>query len=79
MIPLITGNHHQQEKHAKIKTKTKNTEDTLCSNRPLGTFFFFFLEADLKGLRQESEHRRASVAAASFDNSLGNLKAEDCL
>lgn len=78
MIPSTTGNHHQQEKHAKIQTKNKkNTEDTLCSNRPLGTFFF--LEADLKGLRQESEHRRASVAAASFDNSFGNLKAEDCL
>lgn len=51
--PSITGNHHQQEKHAKIKTKNgKNTEDTLCSNRPLGTFFpfnfFCFLEADLK-------------------------------
>jgi hypothetical protein len=82
MVPPITGNHHQQKKHARMKETTKPPKTHCVQTDLLGRsyfLFFYFLEADLKERVETQINRRASMAAASYDNSLGNLNVEDCL
>lgn len=71
-------------KSMKITTKKKEARQKKKKNTVRHTVFkqiswdIFWKQILKKGLRQEWKEN-ASVAAASFDNSRGNLKVEDCL
>lgn len=73
-----------EKNHARMKKQQSHRRHTVFEQTFWDTLIFYFIlffgsRIWKKGLRHESKYRGASTAAASYDDSLGDLNVEDCL